>query len=191
MNMFWNRKLSSEWGSGAVVHMLRAATVAAVVSSCFTSAEAQEPVPLLLPLDTEAKCEAEAPLVDAIKEYAWRAYEQFSGPEKSAARNTFTGKEQLLIVNVTISYKDANGDERLLSLAATVPGQDPTWRANLQTLRVPRFMGGGDPDAYQGEPHGAGSQNGFQNDVFTTDTASPATNTRCTRISGTQYSCSF
>ncbi len=36
MNMFWNRRLSSEWGSAAVVHILRAATIVAVVSSCST-----------------------------------------------------------------------------------------------------------------------------------------------------------
>ena len=54
----WNRKLSSEWGSGAVVHMLRAATIAAVVSSCFTNsprvalAQAEEPLspPLVIVL---------------------------------------------------------------------------------------------------------------------------------------------
>jgi len=188
MNMFWNRKLSSA-RSNAVLHILRAATVAAVVSSCFTSAEAQEqvPPPLVLRLDPAAKCEPEATLtlVDAIKEYAWRAYQEFSGSEKSAAQNTITGKEQLLIVDVTISYKDANtpSDERLLSLAVTVP--DPTWKANLQTLRIPRFQGPNAPDAFEGDP------GGLLHDVHTRDTGSPDTITTCRRISGSQYSCSF
>jgi hypothetical protein len=187
MNMFWNRKLSSEWGSGAVVHMLRAATIAAVVSSCSTSppravlAEAEEPPtpPLVMRLDP-ASSSAEASLVDAIKNYALNAYRELSTEEKSAAQNIITNKNQLLIVHVTISYRDSNGEERLLSLAETVPNPNNTsWNADLGTLRIPILPG---PGTFR---------ENFVNDVSCSDTGSPVTNTQCRRSGGAQYSCSF
>ena len=98
MNMFWNRRLSSEWGSATVLHILRAVAIAAVVSSCSTSpprspavlAEAEEPAipPLVMLLDPDSSLAAD------IKNYAWNAYQEL--PPK---RKNFTKISSMTKVN--------------------------------------------------------------------------------------------
>jgi hypothetical protein len=185
MNMFWSRKLSSEWRSGAVVHMLRAATIAAVVSSCFTSssrvalAQAGEPLtpPLVIVLAPDSE------LAARIKDYAWTHYEALE--DKGPYRELLTKEDQLeFVVDVTITYKDSKGEERLLSLAPTLPNPNSGWTANCDTIRIPTGPNAGDFKP----PPPAG--NGCFREVTITETHSPATTTKCTSNSGgTQYAC--
>jgi hypothetical protein len=183
MNMFWNRKLSSEWGSAAVLHILRAVTIAAVVSSCSTSpprspavlAEAEEPSPppLVMLLDPASS------LAEGIKDYAWNAYQNLSTEEKNPYQDLLNDKSQLQDVHVTITYVDTNRQERLLSLAPSLPDpNNTTWEIDRDSLRIPRPPG---PDTYT---------NNFRPDVKIHDTQSPATTTYCWRSGGSRY-CEF
>ena len=173
MNMFWNRKLSSEWGSGAVVHMLRAAMIAAVVSSCSTSpprfvvlAQAEEPAipPLVMLLDPTL------PSQQRSKTTRGMLTKNSPPEEKSAFENIIESKDRLQIVHVTISYIDVKNEERLLSLAATVPNPNNTnWDANWIRFGFLDLRG---PDTFR---------TNFRNDVSSRDTGSPDTNTQCRR----------
>ena len=183
MKMFWNRSLSRAWGNAAVLHLLRAATIAVVASSCSTSppkvvpAQAEGPLtpPLVLLLAPDSDLAAE------IKHYAWTAYEalESKGPYQDLLRD----ENQLeTVVDVTITYKDSKGEERLLSLAPTVPNPNNGWTANFATFRIPTGPGPGD------------FKPANPNDSFleakATETSSPQTTTYCNRNSaGTAYSC--
>lgn len=182
MNMFRNRKLSSEWGSAAVLRILRGATIAAVVSSCSTSpprdpavlaaAEEQPPPPLVMRLDPASS------LAEGIKDYAWDAYQDLPADDKSPYQELLKDKSQLQSVDVTISYMDGNNQERLLSLAPTVPDPNNTeWEADLDSFRIPRPPG---PDTFR---------TNFV-DAKVTHTGSPATRTYCSQAGGSNI-CHF
>jgi hypothetical protein len=186
MNMFWNRKLSSEWGSGAVVHMLRAATIAAVVSSCSTSpprspavlaeAEAPQPPPLVMLLAPAS------PLAGDIKAYAWNTYRNLPTVERSAYEHLLREENQLQSVYITISYMDPENTEkeRLLALAPTLPNPNNTdWDANPASARIPI-------------PPGPGSFSTDWDDANIYNTGSPLTATYCQPVgsgssAGTRY----
>ena len=185
MNMFWNRKLSSEWRSGAVVQMLRAATIVAVVPSCFTSssrvalAQAGEPLtpPLVIVLAPDSD------LAKSIKDYAWTHYQALE--DKGPYRELLTKEEQLgIVVDVTITYKDSKGEERMLSLAPILPNPTSGWTADCDTVRIPTGPNVGD---YKPPPPAG---NGCYIEVKMIETHSPAITTKCGRNGGgTQYGC--
>jgi hypothetical protein len=183
MNMFWNRKLSREWGSGAIVHMLRAATIAAVVSSCSTSppedpavlanVEEPPPPPLVMRLDPTSL------LAEGVKDYAWKAYQDLPTEEKSARQDLLNDESQLQNVYVTILYIDENSQERLLSLAPSVPNpNNTTWQVNQDAFRIPKPPG---PDTHR--------KFTFR-EATVHEVGSPATSTYCWRGGGSNY-CSF
>jgi hypothetical protein len=134
MNMCWSEKwfVSSEWGSDAFVHMLRAAAIAAVVSSCstmkaqseadITKASAEEPPdpPLVEQLPTS--------LSDEIKRQAVEVFRI----EPSRLQNAYA----------IISYTDEDDYEKLLAFVPTVRG--PEREIHVDSFRVPTGPGPGD-----------------------------------------------
>jgi hypothetical protein len=114
MNMFWNGTwfVSSEWGSDAFVSVVRAAAIAAMVSSC-TSMTNQFETDIVDAAVSEANAQepSDAPLVMELDpDLSDRIIQQ-------AADILGIAPGQLENVYATISYK-VDGGEKLLSLVS-------------------------------------------------------------------------
>jgi len=131
MNMCWSKMwfVRSEWSRDAFVHMLRAAAIAAVVSSCSTmnaqseadtkNANAEEPPdpPLVEQLPTS--------LSDEIKGQAVEVF----GIDPGRIQNAYA----------VISYVDEDNQEKLLAFIPTAPGT--IREVHIDSFRIPTGPG--------------------------------------------------